>query len=214
MTLQELFIQNGIAEETANKILSAMRENKIFTSSEENLDVRYGKLKDEHTAKLTELEQANNLIGELKKSAKGNEDLEGKIRTYETETIPQLQKQLEDTKIRSAIKVSLLSEKAVDVDYLTYKLEEKLKESGETLQLDDNENIKGWEDKLTALKTQFPKMFEGSSSAKKIDENKLPNGDGKSGAGMTKADIFKMSYADRAKYQSENPEEYNTIMKS
>lgn len=214
MTLQELFTQNGISEETANKILLAMKENKIFTSSEENLDVRYGKLKDEHTAKLTELEQANNLIGELKKSAKGNEDLVGKIRTYETETIPQLQKQLEDTKIKSAIKVSLLGEKAVDVDYLTYKLEEKLKENGETLQLDDNENIKGWSDKLAALKTQFPKMFEGSSSLKKIDENKLPNGDGKSGVGMTKADIFKMSYADRAKFQSENPEEYNTIMKS
>lgn len=212
MTLQELLTQNGIAEEIITKILNGMKENKIFTASEENLDVRYGKLKDEHTAKLTELEQANNLIGELKKSAKGNEDLEGKIKTYETETIPQLQKQLEDTKIKSAIKVSLIGEKAVDVDYLTYKLEEKLKENGETLQLDENENIKGWNDKLTALKTQFPKMFESSSSTKTIEPNKLPNKDDENK--LTKADIFKMSYADRAKFQSENPEEYNTIMKS
>lgn len=212
MTLQELLTQNGIAEEIITKILNGMKENKIFTASEENLDVRYGKLKDEHTAKLTELEQANNLIGELKKSAKGNEDLEGKIKTYETETIPQLQKQLEETKIKSAIKVSLIGEKAVDVDYLTYKLEEKLKENGETLQLDDNENIKGWNDKLTALKTQFPKMFESSSSTKTVEPNKLPNNNDKNK--LTKADIFKMSYADRAKFQSENPEEYNTIMKS
>jgi hypothetical protein len=212
MTLQELLTQNGIAEEIITKILNGMKENKIFTASEENLDVRYGKLKDEHTAKLTELEQANNLIGELKKSAKGNEDLEGKIKTYETETIPQLQKQLEDTKIKSAIKVSLIGEKAVDVDYLTYKLEEKLKENGETLQLDENENIKGWNDKLTALKTQFPKMFESSSSTKTVEPNKLPNKNDENK--LTKADIFKMSYADRAKFQSENPEEYNTIMKS
>lgn len=212
MTLQELLTQNGIAEEIITKILNGMKENKIFTASEENLDVRYGKLKDEHTAKLTELEQANNLIGELKKSAKGNEDLEGKIKTYETETIPQLQKQLEETKIKSAIKVSLIGEKAVDVDYLTYKLEEKLKENGETLQLDDNENIKGWNDKLTALKTQFPKMFESSSSTKTVEPNKLPNNNDENK--LTKADIFKMSYADRAKFQSENPEEYNTIMKS
>lgn len=212
MTLQELLTQNGIAEETIIKILNGMKENKIFTASEENLDVRYGKLKDEHTSKLTELEQANNLIGELKKSAKGNEDLEGKIKTYETETIPQLQKQLEETKIKSAIKLSLLGEKAVDVDYLTYKLEEKLKENGETLQLDDNENIKGWSDKLASLKTQFPKMFE-SSQGKTVDPNKLPEPDN-SNKGLTKADIFKMSYADRAKYQSENPEEYKTIMKS
>ena len=212
MTLQELLTQNGIAEETIIKILNGMKENKIFTASEENLDVRYGKLKDEHTSKLTELEQANNLIGELKKSAKGNEDLEGKIKTYETETIPQLQKQLEETKIKSAIKLSLLGEKAVDVDYLTYKLEEKLKENGETLQLDDNENIKGWSDKLASLKTQFPKMFE-SSQSKTVDPNKLPEPDN-SNKGLTKADIFKMSYTDRAKYQSENPEEYKTIMKS
>lgn len=212
MTLQELLTQNGIAEEIITKILNGMKENKIFTASEENLDVRYAKLKDEHTAKLTELEQANNLIGELKKSAKGNEDLEGKIKTYETETIPQLQKQLEDTKIKSAIKVSLIGEKAVDVDYLTYKLEEKLKENGETLQLDENENIKGWNDKLTALKTQFPKMFESSSSTKTVEPNKLPNKNDENK--LTKADIFKMSYADRAKFQSENPEEYNTIMKS
>nr|DAF29008.1 MAG TPA: minor structural protein [Caudoviricetes sp.] len=212
MTLQELLTQNGIAEETIIKILNGMKENKIFTASEENLDVRYGKLKDEHTSKLTELEQANNLIGELKKSAKGNEDLEGKIKTYETETIPQLQKQLEETKIKSAIKLSLLGEKAVDVDYLTYKLEEKLKENGETLQLDDNENIKGWSDKLASLKTQFPKMFE-SSQRKTVDPNTLPEPDN-SNKGLTKADIFKMSYADRAKYQSENPEEYKTIMKS
>lgn len=212
MTLQELLTQNGIAEDIVTKILNGMKENKIFTASEENLDVRYGKLKDEHNAKLTELEQANNLIGELKKSAKGNEDLEGKIKTYETETIPQLQKQLEDTKIKSAIKVSLIGEKAVDVDYLTYKIEEKLKENGETLQLDDNENIKGWNDKLTALKTQFPKMFESSSSTKTVEPNKLPNNNDENK--LTKADIFKMSYADRAKFQSENPEEYNTIMKS
>lgn len=214
MTLQELFTQNGIAEDVISQLLNGMKENKIFTTSEENLDVRYGKLKDEHSTKLAELEQANNLISELKKSAKGNEDLEGKIRIYETETIPQLQKQLEDTKIKSAIKVSLLGEKAVDVDYLTYKLEEKLKENGETLQLDDNENIKGWSDKLAALKTQFPKMFESSSPLRKIDEHKLPDRDDKSGGVATKADILKMSYADRAKFQSENPEEYNTIMKS
>lgn len=188
MTLQELLTQNGIAEETIIKILNGMKENKIFTASEENLDVRYGKLKDEHTSKLTELEQANNLIGELKKSAKGNEDLEGKIKTYETETIPQLQKQLEETKIKSAIKLSLLGEKAVDVDYLTYKLEEKLKENGETLQLDDNENIKGWSDKLASLKTQFPKMFE-SSQRKTVDPNTLPEPDN-SNKGLNKSGHF------------------------
>ena len=214
MTFQELLTQNGISEEQISAILAGMKENKIFTASEENLDVRYTKLKDEHSAKLSELEQANNLIGEMKKSTKGNEELQGKITGYESQ-VADLQKQLEETKIKSAIKVGLIREKALDVDYLTYKLEEKLKENGETLVLDENENIKGWEDRLSALKTQFPTQFESSSSngnGKKYDPNKLPKDEGEKK--MTKADVFKMPYAERAKFQSENPTEYQTIMNS
>ena len=40
------------------------------------------------------------------------------------------------------------------------KLNEKLKADGETLTLDENGNIKGWNDKVDGLKTQFPNMFE------------------------------------------------------
>lgn len=215
MTLQELLTKHGLTEEAIVAFLADMKENKIFTASEENLDVRYSKLKDEHSTKLTELEQANNLIGEMKKSTKGNEELQGKIQTYETETIPNLQKQLEETKIKSAIKIALLSEKAVDVDYLTFKLEEKLRENGETLSLDENENIKGWEDRISSLKTQFPNMFESSSSNannKKFEPNKLPVTDGDKK--FSKSDLFKMPYTERAKFQSENPTEYESIMKS
>lgn len=124
----------------------------------------------------TEITTANELIAELKKGTKGNEELQGKITGYETQ-VTELQKQLQETKVKSAIKVALLSEKAVDVDYLTFKLNEKLKEKGETLELDENDNIKGWTDKLTGLKTQFPNMFETASEKKHIEEKKLPGGD-------------------------------------
>ena len=40
----------------------------------------------------------------------------------------QLKQDIRSTQIKAAIKVALLSEKAVDVDYLTFKLNEKLKE--------------------------------------------------------------------------------------
>ena len=128
------------------------------------------------TGKQTELDTANGLIAELKKGAKGNEEMQGKITQYES-TVAQLQAQLQETKIKSAIKVALLSEKAVDVDYLTYKLNEKLKEKGENLELDENDNIKGWDEKLSGLKTQFPTMFESATAGgKKVMENKLPSG--------------------------------------
>ena len=74
MNLNEIFKANGVEDAVANAILSAMKENKIYTASEENLDVRYGKLKTDHESKLNELTEANKLIDELKKSNKGNDD--------------------------------------------------------------------------------------------------------------------------------------------
>ncbi len=49
--------------------------------------------------------------------------MQSKINDYEA-TVENLQKQLAETKLKSAVKVALMSEKAVDVDYLTYKLNE------------------------------------------------------------------------------------------
>lgn len=204
MNLNEIFKANGIEENVANAIFSAMKENKIYTANEENLDVRYGKLKNEHESKLNELVEANNLIAELKKSNKGNEDLQGKITNYENQ-VTQLQEELQKTKLDSAIKVALLSEKAADVDYLTFKLKEK----GE-LELDENDKIKGWNDKIAALKTQFPTQFENSGS-KKIEENKLDRTD--DGTGFTKADLLKKPYSERIKIYNENPDAYNEVMK-
>ena len=204
MNLNEIFKANGIEENVANAILSAMKQNKIYTANEENLDVRYSKLKNEHESKLNELVEANNLIAELKKSNKGNEDLQGKITNYENQ-VKQLQEELQKTKLDSAIKVALLSEKAADVDYLMFKLKEK----GE-LELDENDKIKGWNDKIAALKTQFPTQFENSGS-KKIEENKLDRTD--DGTGFTKADLLKKPYSERIKIYNENPDAYNEVMK-
>ena len=204
MNLNEIFKANGIEENVANAILSAMKENKIYTANEENLDVRYSKLKNEHESKLNELVEANNLIAELKKSNKGNEDLQSKITNYENQ-VTQLQEELQKTKLDSAIKVALLSEKAADVDYLMFKLKEK----GE-LELDENDKIKGWNDKIAALNTQFPTQFENSGS-KKIEENKLDRTD--DGTGFTKADLLKKPYSERIKIYNENPDAYNEVMK-
>ncbi|MBR5584208.1 MAG: phage scaffolding protein, partial [Lachnospiraceae bacterium] len=79
-------------------------------------DSELEKLNQLLSGKTTELETANNLIADLKKNSKGNEEMQGKITTYETQ-VAELQKQLQETKVKSALKVALLSEKAVDIDY-------------------------------------------------------------------------------------------------
>lgn len=177
---------------------------------------KYDALNELLKGKDAELTTANGLIAELKKGTKGNEELQGKITAYETQ-VADLQKELQETKIKSAIKVALLSEKAVDVDYLTFKLNEKLKEKGESLELDENENIKGWDDKLSGLKTQFPTMFEGGGEGDNggftpLDNKGLPkNFDNKV---VTKEQFLAMGYNDRLKLKQENEQLYRQLAKN
>ena len=158
------------------------------------------------TGKETELSTANGLIAELKKGTKGNEELQGKITGYETQ-VADLQKQLEETKVKSALKIALLSEKVLDIDYLTFKVNEKMKEQGKTLELDENENIKGWDDVISGLKTQFPTQFEKAGQTR-IEPNPLPSGEPRSGAIVTKEEFNKMGYQSRLKLKQENPDVY------
>lgn len=155
--------------------------------------------------KTNELDTANNLIADLKKSNKGNEDLQGKITTYEGQ-VEKLQEELEQTKLDSAIKVALLEAKAMDIDYMTFKLKEK----GE-VKLDENGKIEGWEDTLNGLKTQFPNQFE-SSQQRRIEENKLDK-ENQGGEGLTKAEFLKKPYGERVQFAQEHPEEFNELMK-
>lgn len=171
---------------------------------------KYDALNDTLTGKQQELDTANKLIEDLRKATKGNEDAQGKIANYETQ-VQQLQQQLAETKVNAALKVALLSEKALDVDYLSYKLRTQLAAEDKKLELDDNDNLKGCADIIQALKTQFPAQFE-STGKNKVDENKLPGTDG--GSSLSRADIMRMPYADRAKLYADDPEGYAAAMKN
>ena len=160
---------------------------------------KFDALQETLNGKNTELTSANDLIAQLKKSSKGNEEMQGKITDYETE-VAKLKQQLQETEIRSAVKVALMSEKAVDVDYLTYKLNEKLKEKGESLELDENGKIKGWDDLSSSLKTQFPKMFETASDDggyKPLADGKLPDTDKREEEPKTLAEALRQNYENK-----------------
>lgn len=204
MTIAEILKANGVDDNAAKAILDAMKENKIYTASEENLDIRYGKLKGDHEGVTKQLAEANSLIEELKKSNKGNEGLQEKVAAYETQ-VQQLQAELEQTRIDAAVKVGLLDSKALDVDYLTFKLKAK----GDALTLDENGKIKGWDDKLAALKTQFPQQFEASGK-KNIIENRLPEQE--EHGTLSRSEILKKPYAERQKIFEENPEAFRAAM--
>ena len=208
MNLIEILKAKGISDDIIKAVQDDMKTNKIFTASVENLDIRYKKLKDEHDTVVKERDEGKTLIETLQKSNKGNEDLQKQVTDYQSK-MEQLQAELAQTKIDSAINVGLLAAgvKPDDVDYVTFKLKAK----GE-IELDDQGNIKGWDDKIAGLKTQFPANFN-SSAQKKYEEHKLENGDG-SGDAITRESLLKKPYAERMKIFNENPEAYKNAMNS
>ena len=204
MTIQEILKTAGLTDEQINAVAEAMKANKVYTASEENLDIRYGKLKADHESVTKQYGEAQSLIEELKKSSKGNESLQAKVAEYESK-VQELTEQLKEEKIASAVKVGLLSEKATDIDYLTFKL----KEEGE-LEMDEKEQIKGWEEKISELRKKYPNQFEASSQ-KRIDPNNLNKG--KEDNALTKESIRKMPYAQRVELYQKDPDGYLQIMK-
>jgi hypothetical protein len=216
------FLKELLGDDLYSQIESKINEHNGNEANKEN-QIKIGNLgKGEYVSKAkhdalqellngkdTELKSANDLIAELKKGTKGNEDLQGKITGYETQ-VAELQKENAELKLKSALKIALLSEKATDIDYLTFKLEEKLKAEGKTLELDENEKIKGWDDLLSGLKTQLPNQFE-SAANKKVEPNRLPKSD--DGQIMSKEEFNKLGYNSRVKLREENPELYETLTK-
>lgn len=210
MTLQEILKAKGLDDKAIEECIGEMKQNKIFTASEENLDIRYGKLKGDYDALTKQHGESTNLIEQLKKDNAGNAELQQKITDYE-KNIADLTAENEQLKIDSALKIALLEAKVSDVDYLTFKIKEK----GE-VKLGDDGKIKGIDDTIAALKTQFPSQFSSAASDKnadlKIDPQSLP-GSGAGGNTITKKDIMHMSYNDRVKLKTESPDIYETVMK-
>lgn len=200
MDLKEILEKAGV--KNADQILADMEANKIFTASEDNMDLRYGKLKEQFDGKDKELVEAQKLIAELKKAGAGNEDLQKKITEYETK-VTDLQKQLEASKLESAIKVALLEAKATDVDYLMFKL------GKDGLSVGEDGKVKGLDSKLEELKKQFPNQFDGGHPPK-VKENRLPDDD-KTPPATTQEQFDKMGYQDRLKLMNDNPDEYRKL---
>lgn len=189
MTIAEVLKAKGLDDDAINGILADMKKNGIFTASEENLDVRYGKLRTDYDSMKKQVDAANTTIADLQKANQGNEGLQQRVTDYQTQ-VDQLQKELAQARIDAAVQVGLLAAHAADVDYLTFKLKEK----GE-LELDEGGKIKGWDDKIAALQTQFPTQFE-SAGGRKYQENKLPDQQNDGGGAEPKslAEALQMQY--------------------
>ena len=204
MTLQEVLKAQNLTDEQVKGILDAMKQNKIYTASEENLDVRYGKLKTDHDAMVAKDAESQKLIADLQKATKGQEAVQNKITEYEA-TIQAQTNELQQFRMDSAMKIALISAgvKPESMEYLMYKLNN---DSDWKPKLNDKGQIVGIDDKLKACKTINKDCFGHASSTIRVEERRIEHG---KQIGMTKKEFDSMGYEQRLKLYNTDPELYN-----
>ena len=203
MNLLEILKANGIDDEVAGKITADMKANKIFTAGEDNLDVRYSKLKNDYTASTQQITDLQSQIAQFEQAKSQNatliEDANRKFAELEAENAR--------IKTDYALDRALMEAKVQDVDYMKFKLKEKHPEG---FKLDENGKVESINTVLDDLKVQFPNQF--SKTEKKIEEKKLEKTDD-TNTGITSEQFSKMNYHEKAKLFKENPEQYAELNK-
>ncbi len=111
MDFKAFLLEQGISDEQAIAVIDGMAENKFFLASEEKLDERYEKLKQQKTELQNDLTAANTLVDDLKKSSKDSQGLQDKISSYKNQ-IEELNQQREQDRKESAIEMALKENKA------------------------------------------------------------------------------------------------------
>lgn len=209
MTLQEILKTKGMTDEIIEAVVGEMKQNKIFTAGEENLDIRYKKLKDDHDNLVAQHGEATTLIEQFKAGAKDNEALQGRITSYEQQ-IATLTEQLNDQKVDAAMDRKLTSSgaKPEDLDYLKFQWKKK----GD-ITLDDNGEIKGGDDAIAGLKTQHPVHFGSAQQQRELQPHRLQERDNDGGSTVTKEQFEKMGYNSRVELKQNDPELYTQLMK-
>ena len=215
MTLNDILKQQNLTDAQIEAILKAMKDNKVYTAGAENLDIRYGKLRQDFDALTAQHGESVKLIEQLRRDSKGSETLQKSVADYQAQ-IAAMQAQRDQDRLSYALRLALMGGKALDVDYLTYKVLEKHPEWKEHPEnaLDESGRIKGADDLMAGLKTQFPQQFEGAaSSARTVEAQRLPDQQDNRG-GVTRSDVLKKPYAERARLFEENPDAYRAAMHS
>ena len=209
MTLQELLKKYfGDDESKMNTFLDDMKANKIFTSGEENIDIRYNKLKGQFDTLNSQNAESLKLIEELKKSSTNTDEMKSKIDEYEKK-IAELEEEKTTLAIDNALKFALLGKgaKASDIDYLMYRI----KQGDDELKLDKDGNVKGLDNIVDGIAKTCSSNFEDKTK-KKVDVKDLPEG-GDDKNTITKEMFSKMGYKERNKLYQENKELYDELNK-
>lgn len=195
------FLQQLISKELYSKLEEELKDKNVKLA-----DLNSGNFvsKEKFDRTNGEYNEAKALIEKLKGENANNGEMQSRIKEYEAE-IQKLQAEAEKAKIESEFKVRLLEAKAKpnDIDYLMFKMQQNNPE----LKLDEQGHIKGIDDIVSGLKTNYSSNFEVQES-KKVNVNTLPKGEDNK---LTKEDFAKMKYNERNALYNENPDLYREL---
>ena len=130
MNLVEILKANGIEDDVITKITADMKANRVFTAGEDNLDIRYSKLKNENAQNQQTINDLKTQLAEIE-TLKSQLDEAGKSYTA-------LEAENAKIKLDNALERALIEAKVQDVDYMKFKLKEKHPDG---FKLDENGKI-------------------------------------------------------------------------
>jgi len=184
MDFKTYLVSKGLTEEQATAIVAGMPAEKIYLASEEKLDERYAKLKQQKEQAEEQLASYQTELDTLKESAKGNTDLtkqladmQVKFDEAKTESETKLSQQQKDFAIKLALKEANPLDESIILGLLD-KDTIKVTESG----------LQGFTEQLAGLKESKAFLFQQAAP-----EEKAPNitlGGTPKGAGGQQPDAF------------------------
>ena len=205
MEFKELLKAQNLTDEQINNITAKMKEEKIYTTSLENADERYTKLKGQKADLDEQIKAANTTITELKKNNKDNEALQQTIQDHEA-TIENLKKESAQKDFNYALDSALKDNKCKNAKALKALLDL------DSIKFNEGK-LEGLEGQLTALKESDGYLFDTSNPAPGNTGGTGNHPRVGGGAGeVTKADLMKMPYSKRVEFFNNNKEEFNRLM--
>lgn len=184
MDFKQYLVSKGLTEEQATAIVAGMPAEKIYLASEEKLDERYAKLKQQKEQAEEQLASYQTELDTLKESAKGNDDLtkqladmQAKFDEAKTESETKLSQQEKDF----AIKLALKEANPLDESIILGLLDK------DTIKVTEN-GLQGFTEQLAGLKESKAFLFQQAAP-----EEKAPNitlGGTPKGAGGQQPDAF------------------------
>lgn len=188
MKLTEILKAQGLNEEQITAVQNSMKENKLYTTSLENVDVRYEKLQEQKK----QLEEASKTyekqLKELSKNNSDNEELKKQL-----EQLQLSNKELEEKHLKEMNKLQF------DFALDSALSKAKCKNSKALKALLDIDNVKMNEGKIEGLEEQLNKLKESDSYLFDIEEKPHSTGSignfGRSGGTpqFTANDVKRMS---------------------